>query len=104
MKKYIMLKAVLICFLMGSFVSGCAVVTGREQAAEYTEDMRITTDVKTAILADPHLKMFQIHVETFKSTVQLSGFVESVEHRQRAEQLTHKVSGVKGVTNNIIVR
>jgi hyperosmotically inducible protein len=49
-------------------------------------------------------KAYQINVETFKGTVQLSGFVDSAEASSRAAQLAGQVGGVKDVENSLEVR
>jgi len=43
-------------------------------------------------------------VETFKGTVQLSGFVNSAEIRSRAAVVASGVSGVQSVKNNLLVK
>ena len=48
--------------------------------------------------------MLQINVETFKGVVQLSGFVKSPQAVSRAVAVARGVSGVKSVTNNLIVK
>jgi osmotically-inducible protein OsmY len=48
--------------------------------------------------------MFQIHVETFKNQVQLSGFVDSPAEIRRAGQIARSVQGVQDVKNNLVVR
>lgn len=85
-------------------LTGCAVFSGRETAGEYIDDASITASIKTEILKDPVLKMFQIHVETFKNQVQLSGFVNSPKEVIRAEQIARTVQGVQGVRNSLVVR
>lgn len=85
-------------------LSACAAFAGRETAGEYVDDAAITASVKNEIFQDPKLKMFQIHVETFKNQVQLSGFVDSQKEITRAGQIARKVEGVQGVNNNLIVR
>lgn len=92
--------------LMGIILllAGCAAFAGRETAGEYVDDASITASVKNEILQDPKLKMFQIHVETFKNQVQLSGFVDSQREIARAGEVARKVEGVQGVSNNLIVR
>jgi osmotically-inducible protein OsmY len=42
-----------------------------------------------------------VQVETFKGTVQLSGFVGSERERQRAAELARSVEGVKEVRNDL---
>lgn len=85
-------------------LSSCALLTGKETTTEYSDDVSITAEVKAAILKEPSLKFFQISVETFKGTVQLSGFVDSVQQRRKAGELAQRVSGVRNVLNNLIVR
>ena len=85
-------------------LAGCAALSGRETAGEYVDDAAITASVKNEIFKDPKLKMFQIHVETFKNQVQLSGFVDSPREVARAGQIARNVKGVQDVNNNLVVR
>ncbi|ATQ73622.1 transporter [Massilia violaceinigra] len=82
----------------------CAPTAQRESAGEFIDDTVITGKVKAALVADPELKATQINVETFKGTVQLSGFVSAPDHVPKAVALTRKIDGVKSVKNDIIVR
>jgi len=43
------------------------------------------------------LKAFQISVETFRGTVQLSGFVNSQKDIDRATEIANNVKGVRSV-------
>ena len=83
---------------------GCAAFSGRETVGEYVDDAAITASVKNAIFQDPKLKASQIHVETFKNQVQLSGFVDSPRDITRAGQIAANIEGVQGVNNSLIVR
>lgn len=85
-------------------LSACAAFSGRETAGEYMDDASITAAVKNEFIKDPKLSAFQIHVETFKNQVQLSGFVDSQTESLRAGQIARDVQGVKDVRNNIVVR
>jgi osmotically-inducible protein OsmY len=60
--------------------------------------------VKGAIFDDPALKGFDIDVETFKGTGQLSGFVNSAEIRHRAGVVAGRVNGVRSVKNSLLVK
>ena len=53
---------------------------------------------------DDLVKSFQIGVETYKGTVQLSGFVNSQEAVDKAGQIARSVNGVTSVKNNLIVK
>jgi hyperosmotically inducible periplasmic protein len=87
-----------------TFTSGCAGTATRESTGEYIDDATITTKVKAAYVKDPVVKALQVNVDTFKGTVQLSGFVDTAEQKARAEQLAQGITGVAGVKNNITVK
>jgi osmotically-inducible protein OsmY len=80
---------------------GCASTDKQEGTGEYVDDTVITTKVKTALLNAPNLKSFDINVETYKGAVQLSGFVNSKENKDKAFDLAKNVGGVKSVKNDI---
>ena len=86
------------------FAAGCASTSTQESTGEYIDDTTITTKVKTAIFDDPSLKVFQINVETYKSVVQLSGFVRTNAEVSKAGSLARSVKGVVSVKNDILLR
>jgi len=98
-----MMRALLVLLVL-AVIAGCASTRTQESTGQYVDDSAITAKVKTDILGDPALKSFQIGVETFKGTVQLSGFVNSAEMRNRAAVVASGVSGVKSVKNDLIVK
>jgi osmotically-inducible protein OsmY len=93
----------LVLMLMATFMA-CASTPKQESTGEYVDDSVITTKVKSLIAADDFLKSFDISVETYKGTVQLSGFVGSRAAVDKALQITHSVKGVKSVKNSLIVK
>ncbi len=96
----------LICVLLvAAALSACSVASGRETGDQYVDDATITTKVKTQLASDVGLTPAnQIHVETSKSVVQLSGFVDSAAHKAEAESVARGVEGVTDVQNSIIVQ
>lgn len=91
-------------FIVGA-LSACSVTSGHESGSQYVDDATITTKVKTQLASDVGLKPAnQIHVETSKSVVQLSGFVDSAAHKAEAESVARGVEGVTDVQNNIIIQ
>ena len=68
------------------------------------DDSVVTTRVKSALLADPDVKSFDIKVETRKGQVQLSGFVDTQKRIDSAIALVGRVEGVKGVENGMSVK
>jgi osmotically-inducible protein OsmY len=94
----------LLVLLVLAVVAGCASTRTQESTGQYVDDSTITAKVKAEILGDSALKVFEIGVETFKGTVQLSGFVNSADIRNRAGVVAGRVSGVRSVKNSLIVK
>lgn len=106
MKKVIvsLFAAVSLASLPLTFTAGCAGTATRESTGEYVDDTALTAKVKTELIRDPVVKARQVEVNTFKGTVQLSGFVDTEEEKSRAAQLARGVTGVRDVQNNIAVK
>ena len=85
-------------------LAACAPTAHRQGTGEYIDDAVITSKVKAASAADPTVKATEVKVDTFKGTVQLSGFVESRESAQKAVQLAREVKGVREVRNNTVLK
>lgn len=95
--------ALLILALTAALV-GCAGTPSRESTGEYLDNTAITAKVKSALISDPVAKARDIQVESFRGTVQLSGFVATQAERQRAEDIARRVEGVRSVRNDLVVR
>lgn len=91
----------MLAILAVASLIGCASTSKSEGTGEYVDDTVITAKVKTAILEQPTLKSSEINVETFKGTVQLSGFVASADSIDTAATTAKSVKGVKSVKNDI---
>lgn len=104
-------RALFVAAVLGSTaMAGCASTAGQQSAGagqqsagEVVDDGVVTAKVKAKLTDDPVTKAYQINVETFKGTVQLSGSVDSAEARSRATQLARDVGGVKDVKNSLQV-
>ena len=83
---------------------GCGSTSTREGTGEYIDDSVITSKVKAVIFDEPSLKSAEINVETFKGTVQLSGFVSSSANINKAVDLARGVRGVTSVKNDMRVK
>jgi osmotically-inducible protein OsmY len=92
-----------LVMLMVAFVA-CASTSKQESTGEYVDDSVITTKVKSLLAEDDFLKSFEISVETYKGTVQLSGFVDSQKAVDKAGEIARGVKGVKSVKNNLNVK
>ena len=102
-ERNIVIHCLVLLMLIATF-SACASSRTSESTGEYIDDSVITTKVKSLLAADDFLKSFQISVETYKGTVQLSGFVSSQQAVDKAVQITRGVGGVKSVKNSLIVK
>lgn len=80
---------------------GCAGSPTKEGTGEYVDDTVITAKVKAAIFNEPSLKSTEINVETFKGTVQLTGFVGSRADINKAVEVARGVAGVTSVRNDM---
>jgi hyperosmotically inducible protein len=100
------LKRLTVLLLAMVFVSalGCAGSATKESTGEYVTDSWITTKVKAALVEDSQVKATEVNVETFKGTVQLSGFVSSDAAMRRAVQLTRETKGVTSVKNDMRIK
>ena len=98
-------RALLIAAVMGSTaMAGCTSTATKQSAGEVVDDGVVTAKIKAKLIDDPVTKAHQINVDTFKGTVQLSGFVDSTEARSRASQLAKGTDGVKEVKNSLQIR
>lgn len=82
-------------------LTACASTSKQEGTGEYFDDSMITTKVKAAIFNEPTLKSTEINVETFKGTVQLSGFVKERPDIYKAGEVARSVKGVRSVKNDL---
>ena len=92
-----------LILLIATFVA-CASTSKQSSTGEYVDDSVITTKVKSMLAADDFLKSFQIGVETYKGTVQLSGFVNAQKAVDKAIEIASSVKGVKSVKNDLVVK
>jgi osmotically-inducible protein OsmY len=99
---YLLLMAALTLTPL-AFTTGCAVTSGRETAGEYAKDKEIAARIKTALYADPVTKGTEIEVQSLKGVVQLSGFVDTQNSKDRAGQIASSTPGVRQVYNNLIL-
>lgn len=92
------LSAALGVTLIGA---GCASTPTSSSFGETVDDSVITTKVKAKFVEDKAVDALDIAVETFKGTVQLSGFANNADEIARAVALTRSVTGVKAVKNDV---
>ena len=104
MKKSNIVIHFLVLLIVIATLAACAATRTQSSAGEFVDDSVITTKVKSLLAADDFLKSFQISVESFKGTVQLSGFVNSQKAVDKASEIARSVKGVQSIKNDLIVK
>lgn len=84
--------------------NGMSVKDGKATVGNAVDDSIVTTRVKSALLADPDIKSFDIAVVTRKGEVQLSGFVANQAQIDRSLGIVRAVDGVLGVSNEMSIK
>jgi osmotically-inducible protein OsmY len=89
--------------------TGCESMTGTTRHDERSEgrvldDKNITTGVQKGLDSEPAFKFTGVKVNTFAGIVQLSGFVNTDDQKQRAEALAEGTPGVRQVINGIAIK
>lgn len=95
---------ILAAVMSSTMIAGCAATADRASTGQTIDDSVITTKIKAKLIDDPTTKALQISVETFKGTVQLSGFVDSAAARTTAARIAKETDGVMSVKNSLQVR
>ena len=68
----------------------------------FTDDAAITAKVKSAIATDVGARTAAaVNVDTYRGTVELTGFVDDRQTAERAAAAAQKVTGVRSVKNSI---
>ena len=80
------------------------------KVSNFIDDSVLTAKVKTGLLKNSVVKGLQVHVETYKGIVQLSGFVDdsnkqlAIAQIATAGQIAAGVEGVSKVINNLVMK
>ncbi len=85
-------------------LAGCAGDRYTQSTGEHIDDKAKSSRVRSSLASDTQYKYGDVHVQTFKGVVQLSGFVNSRDQKNRAAELARRVEGIRDVENNITVK
>jgi osmotically-inducible protein OsmY len=86
-------------------ITGCTTEQrGGRSAGEYIDDKTLNTRVRGALDDSAEYKFPDVKVESFRGTVQLSGFVATAAQKSRAGDIAKNVRGVANVDNKITVK
>jgi hyperosmotically inducible protein len=75
----------------------------QKTTGEHVDDGTIAATIKAGLLDNKATSSMQINVESYKGTVQLSGFVESQEEKDAAGKVARDVKGVTKVINSLAI-
>lgn len=84
--------------------SGCASMKNGRTTGQYIDDTTLKMHVKDALGDNSEYKFDGVNVDVFRGTVQLNGFVDTTDQKNRAEQIAKNVQGVQNVVNNLTVK
>ena len=93
-----------LVILFSAVLISCSSTQTQPSTGQLIDDSAITAKVKAKLFDDSIVRATAISVETFKGTVQLSGFANSKDEIRKAENLAKSVDGVRAVRNNIILK
>src|SRR5438874_1445985 len=86
----------------GILFTGCAGDKYDRSTGEYIDDKAVAMRVKDALGDNPEYKFGDVHVTSFRGTVQLSGFVNTADQKRKAGEIAKTVAGAKDVEDNVI--
>ena len=84
--------------------SGCTGDRYSRSTGQYIDDKTLAIRVNSALNGNSEYKLGSVDVKAFRGNVQLSGFVDTQEGKQKAGEIAQNVEGVKSVQNNITVK
>ncbi len=100
-------KMILVGGMSAMFaLTGCEMLNhhGDRTMGRTLDDKTITSTVKHDLNREPVYKFSGVDVKTFDGVVQLSGFVDTDEQKQRAGDIAQRAEGVTQVVNNISLK
>ena len=84
-------------------ITGC-VSTPDRSAGRVLDDKMISSKVKSELDHAAVYKFNDVRVNTYKGVVQLSGFVDTEEQKQKAAEIAKQVGWVRDIVNNISLK
>jgi hyperosmotically inducible protein len=88
-------------------LTGCEMLnnhSGDRTAGRALDDKTITSTVKHDLNREPVYKFNGVDVKTYDGVVQLSGFVDTNEQKDRAADIARHAQGVTEVVNSIALK
>jgi hyperosmotically inducible protein len=95
------MKTTLITLVASAVAFVSLPALAQKSAGDMVDDGTIAASIKAGLLDNKDTHSMQINVESYKGTVQLSGFVTSQAEKDAAGKVAAGVSGVKHLINSL---
>ena len=104
MKQKLILNTILSVAAAAAIV-GCSTGTANSRSTgQYIDDKSTAQRVRHNLGKDSLVKSADIHVESFRGNVHLTGFVDYPVQKQHAEQIARNTEGAEWIKNDIVVK
>ena len=87
-----------------TLLSACDIVNKGQLPSKYIDDTTLTTKIKSHILTEKGINSSDVHIESYDSTVQITGFVKDKQTYNKVANIIKNTAGVKKIINNLIIR
>ncbi|HEY0548032.1 MAG TPA: BON domain-containing protein [Verrucomicrobiae bacterium] len=98
------LAAVTAVSFVGCATDGADRDSHKRSTGRYIDDKMLVGKVKGALGDSAVYKFPDVNVNTYNGTVQLTGFVDTMDQKRKAEEIARNVHGVSGVQNQIALK
>jgi len=98
------ISTIVFIFVTSLFLNGCFAFSQYEEPEQFMNSSIITSSVKIRLADTSGLETLSLTVETLNGRVLLSGFAQTQEQKDMAQQVAENTEGVKEVINHIVVQ
>lgn len=105
--KQTVLAGVLGAAVTTTVLTGCSMFErgdSERSAGRVVDDKRVTAQIKDELARESVYKFDDVDVKTFDGVVQLSGFVNTEDQKQRAGTIAQNTPGVARIVNAITLK
>jgi hyperosmotically inducible protein len=97
------MKKPILAFIASLATALAMPVHAAKTTGDHVDDGAIAASIKAGLLDNKDTSSMSINVESYKGTVQLSGFVDSQTEKDAAGKVAGGVGGVKKVINSLSI-
>lgn len=98
------LAAVTAVSFVGCATDGADRDSHKRSTGRYIDDKMLVGKVKGALDDNAVYKFPDVKVNTYNGTVQLTGFVDTMDQKRKAEDIARNVPGVAAIQNEIALK